>query len=47
MICSPGLIRSMKRKHLLDREIDEEILQRMPPWFRKLREAYLRLRDRR
>jgi hypothetical protein len=30
---------------MLECEIDEEILERMPLWFRKLREAYIRLKD--
>lgn len=37
----------MNRKHLLEYEIDEEILERMPVWFKNLREAYLVLKDRR
>ena len=36
----------MKEKSILDEEMDQEILERMPLWFRKLREAYLDERKR-
>jgi hypothetical protein len=37
---------AMKRNPL-EMEIDPEVLERTPLWFRKLREAYLRLKSKR
>lgn len=30
---------------ILVEEIDEEVLERMPEWFRKLREAYIKTKN--
>lgn len=37
-----------KEKSILEEDIDPEVLEQMPDWFRKLRECYERLnRDKR
>lgn len=35
-------MKNAELRKVLAEDVDEEVLKRMPPWFRRLREAYAR-----